>query len=278
MRSPSLTALYILLPILMVDAVIEVGLIGTMVGFLHRRAGKWFDVSYPAGSTFRLHGKPLYPLVNQGHTSNGAAGTALILVGFGGLLALWLQQRRVAKVSPRANITYDRVAADISTTSYQQNGYDSSQQRQQQQQPPLAPGPSAIFSSWVVMTILSNLLTLAALIYTFIVTHQTNNQTIDLAVAAKNPDPLMYPLHKWTPENWFIAILHQVPLIHHSDRVKITQELRVMRGWRWNLIPLFILGLLTAAAAVAEWLALRRRRRQQTPSLDHVRAKEGSAY
>ncbi|RMZ80181.1 hypothetical protein DV737_g3124, partial [Chaetothyriales sp. CBS 132003] len=276
MGSPSLTALYVLLPLLMVDAVIEVSFIGTMVGFLHRRAGKWFDVSYPAGSTFRLHGKPLYPLVNQGHTSNGAAGTALVLVGFGGLLALWLQQRRVAKVSPRTSITYDRVAADLSTISYPQNGYYPSPQ--QQQQPPAAAGPTAIFSSWVVMTMLSNLLTLSALIDTFIVTHQTNHQTIDLAVASQNPDPLMYPLHKWTPENWFIAILDHVPLVHDSDRAKITQELRIMRGWRWNLIPLFLLGLLTACAAVAEWLALRRRRRQQTSSLDHDLAKEGSAF
>ena len=72
--------LYITMGVLMVDAVIEVGLVGSMVGFLHDRAGKFFTINGPEGA-FNLHGKPKGLLVDQGHTSNGAAGTALILVG-----------------------------------------------------------------------------------------------------------------------------------------------------------------------------------------------------
>lgn len=107
------------------------------------------------------------------------------------------------------------------------------------------------------MTILSALLTLAALIYTFVLTAQTDDQSIDLAVAAANPDPLMYPLDDWTPENWFVAVL-ALPLAHDSDRRDIRNNLRLMRGWRWNLIPLLTLGVVVAGLAVWELLAGRR--------------------
>jgi hypothetical protein len=108
------------------------------------------------------------------------------------------------------------------------------------------------------MTILSMLLALAALIYTFVLTYEHNDQTIDLALAAAHPFPQNYPVDDWTPENWYSAILSQLPLTLDSDRRKIRQQLRLMRGWRWNLIPLFVLGLITACAAVYEWLLLRR--------------------
>lgn len=108
------------------------------------------------------------------------------------------------------------------------------------------------------MTILSMLLALAALIYTFVLTDEHNDQIIDLALAAAHPFPQNYPADDWTPENWYSAILSQLPLALHSDRRKIRQQLRLMRGWRWNLIPLFVLGLITACAAVYEWLSLRR--------------------
>ena len=100
------------------------------------------------------------------------------------------------------------------------------------------------------MTFVSAGLTLSALIYTFIVTNNTDNQSIDLTVAEANPEPKMYPLDQWTPENWFIAVL-KLPLANESDRSTIRYNLDLMRGWRWNLIPLFILGL--AAAMTALW-------------------------
>jgi hypothetical protein len=95
------TALKAILPVLMIDGLIEVGFIGEMVGFLHDRAGKSFTVSYPTGQTFELHGKPKGLLVDQGHTSNGAAGTAIVLVGIGGFLTMWLHRRRARLVSLR---------------------------------------------------------------------------------------------------------------------------------------------------------------------------------
>ncbi|OAP60678.1 hypothetical protein AYL99_05680 [Fonsecaea erecta] len=203
---------------LMADGLIEVGLVGSMVGFLHDRAGRFFTIDAPNG-TFNLHGKPKGLLVNQGHTSNGAGGTAVVLVGFLGLLTIWYEKRRVRRTQ--------------------------------------ATNHSGIFVFWVVMTVLSALLTLSALIYTFVVTAQTDNQSINLAVAAANPEPKMYPLDNWTPENWFVAVL-ALPLAHASDRHDIRNNLRLMRGWRWNLIPLFILGVAVASLAVWELVSGRR--------------------
>jgi hypothetical protein len=89
--------LYVAMSVLMVDAVIEVAFVGSMVGFLHDRAGKFFTIDAPNGS-FDLHGKPKGLLVDQGHTSNGAAGTALVLVGWLGLLTIFYERRRTRRV------------------------------------------------------------------------------------------------------------------------------------------------------------------------------------
>lgn len=209
------SAFLILLPILMVDAVIEVGFVGSMVGFLHDRAGRTFTIDWPQ-QTFELNGKPKGLLVNQGHTSNGAAGTALILVGVLGLLTIWWERRK------------------SSSTRYS----------------------SHLFVFWTTFTVLSALLTAAALIYTFIVTYQTNDQSISLPIAAASVG-LAYPNLNWTPENWFDAVL-ALPLASESDRSNIRTHLLLMRGWRWNLIPLLVLGWLVAGLNVAEVVRGRR--------------------
>lgn len=85
-------ALKVGIALLMVDSIIELSFLSSMVSWLHWRAGQTFAISYD-GAVYNLPGKPLNLEVNQGHTSNGAAGTAFILVGLGGILALWLRTR-----------------------------------------------------------------------------------------------------------------------------------------------------------------------------------------
>ena len=99
MASRPLLSLAVLVPILMVDAIIELSFVSAMVGFLHGRGSKPFEASDLEGGTFEISGTPEKLLENQGHTSNGAAGTAFILIGIGGLLAMWLQHRRTRSVS-----------------------------------------------------------------------------------------------------------------------------------------------------------------------------------
>jgi hypothetical protein len=91
-------SLYITLPILVADGIIEMAMLSTMVAFLNGRASYAFGVTYPEGD-FLLKGHPAGLQADQGHTSNGAAGTAVVGIGFGGLLAILLQRRKMKKVS-----------------------------------------------------------------------------------------------------------------------------------------------------------------------------------
>lgn len=213
-------ALRMALGLLMVDAAIEMAFISSMVYWLHYRAGKAFEVNYNGG-TFSLHGKPVGLLANQGHTSNGAAGTAFVLIGLGGILALWLRSR--AARNPGSGL-----------------------------------GKFGKFwcHFWLVMTVPSVLLALAAVIYTFILTVSHSGQTINLALASglhnePYPNYVAYPLELWTPENWFTAVL-ELPLAKKSEVSDIQLHLAVMKGWRWNLIPLLVFGLAVCVLAFAD--------------------------
>ena len=105
--------------------------------------------------------------------------------------------------------------------------------------------------------ILSWLLAFAALIYTFVETSQTDCQFIDLGVAAENPFPARYPDGRWTPENWYAAVLDLL-LMNEEDRRVISGNLSYMETWRWTLIALFILGLVLMVLVVLELLRIRR--------------------
>jgi len=215
---PTSLLLKISLALLLIDSIIELSFISSMVSWLHRRAGRDFLVNLSNGTPFSLHGKPLDLLVDQGHTSNGAAGTAFVLIGLGGILALYIRGKgRFGK------------------------GW---------------------YTFWLVMTVPSMLLTLAALIYTFVITNDHRGQRIDVEVAASldnrpYPDFVPYPLEEWTPENWFGAVL-ELALASEGDRSNIESHLKVMRGWRWNLIPMFLIGVAVCGAAFAEFFQIRR--------------------
>ena len=85
--------------ILAIDGAVSLGLVSSMVAFLHSSGRGPFGVASPDGSPFPMAGEPANVVVNQGHTTNAAGGTALVLVGFGGILALWLERRERNKVS-----------------------------------------------------------------------------------------------------------------------------------------------------------------------------------
>lgn len=236
------------LALLMIDAIIELSFISSMVAWLHSTAGGEFEVIAPEMQdtmSFNLHGKPKNLLLNQGHTSNGAAGTAFVLIGLGGILVLTLRHR--ASTSSKA----------VRLTN-------------------------TLYFGWLVSTILSALLTLAALAYTFAVTNKTRGQTIDIAVAASldsrpYPNYVAYPKDDWTPETWFEAVL-ELTLVERSLRLDIEHHLTIMRGWKWNLIPLFLLGLTFSGVAVLEaWLERRNNKIVRGEKFEPVRGQEESA-
>ena len=207
--------LYVALGLLMVVAIIELSFISAMVGWLHSTASGTFTFRY-RNRGINMKGEPANFIVDQGHTSNGAAGTAFIIVGLGGIIALSLRNRH----NPGK---YSRL----------------------------------FYKTWLVFNVLSLLLVLTALIYTFVVTNQHDDQDIIPGFAAQLEYGQKYPLESWTPQNWFSAVL-DLQLTGGDTRSDIEKHLRIMRGWQYNLIPFFIIHLFETALAL--WDGMQRRK------------------
>lgn len=67
-----------------------------------------------------------------------------------------------------------------------------------------------------------------------------------------------YPYGRWTPENWYAAVL-ELPLQDATQRRVLRGEMTVMRGWRWNLVPLCVLGFGLLVLVGLEQVRVRRR-------------------
>lgn len=230
--------LYIAIALLMLDSIIELSFISSMVAWLHRRAGGSFEIAYN-NSSFPLHGKPLNLLVDQGHTSNGAAGTAFVLIGLGGILILSARSR----------------------PSLWKHGFIK-----------------ALYHFWLVMTLLSALLSLAALVFTFVLTNAHDGQTIDVARGSRldnhdYPNYVAYRWDKWTPENWFAAVL-KLDLVSDGDKDAISLRYAIMKGWRWNLIPMFIIGLVVSILAFRDAFTRRRRAEEFVPQMSEAKMRQ----
>jgi len=221
-------ALKVALGLLMVDAVLELAFISSMVAWLHTTASGTFTIAR-GSSTFELAGEPLNLMTDQGHTSNGAAGTAFVLVGCGGILALFLRGRPGFRGSVFGKLVY---------------------------------------YAWVAANVPALLLTLGALIYVFVVTGAHAGQEIDVDAAAALGGA-RYPLDTWTPQNWFSAVL-RLDIADPSVRGDIQSRYRVMLGWQYNLIPLFVVQLAETVLAVLDFL---RRRREDRSSERELSAK-----
>ncbi|KAB5546941.1 hypothetical protein GE09DRAFT_1190823 [Coniochaeta sp. 2T2.1] len=209
-------ALKVAIGVLMVDAILELAFISSMVAWLHSTAsGSWrvYYSTMPDPVTFNFRGEPQHLLVDQGHTSNGAAGTAFVLIGVGGIISLWLRNR-AGKFG------------------------------------------HALYYAWLVFNVLALMLTIGALGYVFSVTNKHRHQSIDLNVARRLGNQ-KYPIQEWTPQNWFSAYL-RLEIVDPAVRKDIANHYRVMKGWQYNLIPLFLVQL--AETVLAIWDGLRWRK------------------
>jgi len=159
--------IYVVLGLLVADAIISLAFLSTMVNFLHTVGAGPYRVIPPNGDSFLMHGEPANLLTNQGHTTNGAGGTVVVLLGFGGLIAL-IKENKSRKKHGKS---------------------------------------SPLFTAWAVAVILTWLLILTALIYTNVVTEKTSGQSIDLKALALNHYPIKYMNDDWTPENWYKQVL-----------------------------------------------------------------------
>ncbi|KAK3679579.1 hypothetical protein LTR37_021398 [Vermiconidia calcicola] len=184
------------------------------------RAGGSFAVNDPNGGEFSLHGKPLHELADQGHGANGAAGTAFVVIGVGGCIAIFLRHHQLKPTGFVHGFT------------------------------------AFLYNFWLIMTVLSAIFSLASLIYVFTLTYQHDHQDINTSVASQlNNQPysnqVPYPLLTWTPQNWFAAVL-RLSLVHDNDRSDIQTYLRIMHGWQWNLVPMTVLGFVVMGLAMVD--------------------------
>jgi hypothetical protein len=249
--------LAVALVLLMIDSAIELAFISSMVGYLHRSGANQYPFEGPGG-VILVNAKPRQLLLNEGHTSNGASGTALILISFGGFIVLWLQGRRANQVCRPDESPYLLVPTSKSDS---QENKTKLQLQLQSQDPNSLQKPSSIFLAYTVGTVISFFFVLSALAFTFAVTNQSKGQSIDVTLAAQFQGHA-YPALNWTPGNWTKALL-ALPLTSGKDVAYLTHWLHVIEGWKWNLIPLLLISLVVASLSVKACLEERRGARDE---------------
>ena len=128
-----------------------------------------------------------------------------------------------------------------------------------------------LLTTWTVLCVLAFMLTIGSLGYTFNVTNSTSGQDIDLTGLAS---PIRYGNDDWVPQTWFGTILDDltfVPVdtdgtiidgayIPWAFRSDISRMKKVTNGWKYNLIPMFLLQLALTPLIVLEYLKIRRER------------------
>lgn len=199
--------------LVMIASAIELSFISATVGYLAQLGNITFTV-VSNGQTIQVPGLPANLSVNQGHTSNGAAGTGLIVIGFAGTLALWLRSR----------------------TGYRHKSFGGLFSR-------------CWYRLWLLLNVPALLLTLTALAYVFAVTNQHKGQSIDLGIAKSLDSGSKYPLLEWTPQGWFGA-LSKLDFVVGSDQDGVQSHLDIARGWQYNLIPFFVVQFVQTVLAL----------------------------
>lgn len=225
------------LGLLMIVSAIELAFVSSTVAYLHRTGAKTYAVAYN-GETVQVPGIPTNLSVNQGHTSNGAAGTGLIVIVCCGALALWLRGRPVYHKTS--------VGGLFARTWYR---------------------------LWLLLNVPALLLTLGALAYVFAVTNKHKGQTIDLSVVQGLSQGATYPLLEWTPQNWFDALLKLDIVDGGNDLSGLKTIHKIARGWQYNLIPFFLVQL---AETILALLGAQARRKQESQVPVAMMAKENS--
>lgn len=194
----------------MVVSAIELSFVSSTVAYLHKNADRTYSV-HDSGKIVNVPSLPTTLMTNQGHTSNGAAGTGLIVIGWCGALALWLRGRPLY---------------------HQQRSVGGFVAR-------------AWYRLWLLLNVPALLLTLGALAYVFAVTNAHAGQRIDLGLVrgtGSGSGGDSYPEGTWTPQGWFEALL-ALDLASDSDQSGLATIHRVARGWQFNLIPFFLVQL-----------------------------------
>jgi hypothetical protein len=118
----------------------------------------------------------------------------------------------------------------------------------------------------MILQLLAILFTTSAIVFVFIVTHQTTGQHIRAPIAANNQGK-PYAEFKWTPETWFKAVL-ELPLAEQGQRDQINSKITSMVAWRWMLLPILITNVIAFGVTTLAWLKQRKRTTTRTSSIE----------
>jgi hypothetical protein len=214
-------------------SIANLGLISSMVGFLHDQKDNVhsYEVAWPEG-TVKLNVEPACLWTDQGHASNGVAGYGFFL-GLFGMYVAWRQRRQT-------NTKVSSFGATQKKKSRRRKA-DSTQRI------------SRSLTVLLVLLFLAVLFTLSVLIFVFVVTQRTRNQAIAQVIAEFNQG-INYPVLEWTPETWFTAVL-DTPLADRGQHDEIAAKVLNMTVWRWMLLPILVVDVaawIVAALAVSK--------------------------
>ncbi|KAI0477564.1 hypothetical protein GGR56DRAFT_414517 [Xylariaceae sp. FL0804] len=274
------TALRVLLALLMADALVELALISATVDYLNNtlHGGVFTFISgletidtgtygTTITTTTTLPGLPRVLLVDQGHTANGAAGTAFVAIGLGGIAALAL--RNLGGGGGGASSGSRRKSGgggggggggEQEVEKGAEAGRSSNSRRRRTA---AAKFGRALYYVWAGLQVPALLLTAAALGYVFAVTPPVPSQSvkIELSIAESLGSDGRQPYPgTWTPQGWLDALgaLDLVNGESASGGADVRAHARIARGWQWNLVPLLLLQIAQTALAGWDFWAWRR--------------------
>lgn len=218
--------LWIALALSMVDCIVQLAITSTYAKWLNNLYAS--NVQYPLEDGRTIYAVPEQMDQNVEHLCNDSAGVALVLVGFGGIVALLLRRRNNFSHSLFSKIWYH---------------------------------------TWLVLTLLSFLLTLGALIYIFVTMNRHAGQTIDLTLLQGQAMRQRWPYGSWDPKSWFDALL-SLDLSSSDDRDAITSHIHLFTGSMFNMIPLLVTGLAVLVFAVLDGIFMRRAARSNSEKIN----------
>jgi hypothetical protein len=112
--------------------------------------------------------------------------------------------------------------------------------------------PLRSFRTLLLLHLLATIITFIALIFVFVITYRTTNQSIRVPIAA-NTQGFNYNEFRWTPETWLKAVL-ELRLADQHMRDEIHSKVSVMVAWRWMLVPIFISEIIACGGTTVAWL------------------------
>ncbi|KAI1357511.1 hypothetical protein F5Y08DRAFT_352309 [Xylaria arbuscula] len=119
-----------------------------------------------------------------------------------------------------------------------------------------AKGCRCSYYTWVILLAPSLVLTTAALACVFAEASRPSAQ-IDTALAVEL-NGSQYDRGTWGPQSWLSAVLG-LQLVH--DREDIVKQLMFIKGWQYNIIPMFILQFIQFVLGVMDLMRWNRKPR-----------------